>query len=51
MTCFCILIAEFGEKEVSILISHYEPVLETANVKIDEVDTEWSMLKIEIYAK
>ncbi|XP_046278281.1 sperm flagellar protein 2 isoform X4 [Marmota monax] len=42
---------EFGEKEVSILIAHYEPVLEAANVKIDEVDTEWSMLKLEIYAR
>ncbi|XP_017200164.2 sperm flagellar protein 2 isoform X2 [Oryctolagus cuniculus] len=42
---------EFGEKEVSILTSHYEPVLEAASVKIDEVDTEWSMLKLEIYAR
>ncbi|KAH0520601.1 Sperm flagellar protein 2 [Microtus ochrogaster] len=42
---------EFGEKEISILISHYEPVLEAANVKTDEVDTEWSMLKLEIYAR
>ncbi|XP_049718119.1 sperm flagellar protein 2 isoform X5 [Elephas maximus indicus] len=42
---------EFGEKEVSILIAHYEPVLEAANVKIDEVDTEWSMLKLEVYAR
>lgn len=41
---------EFGEKEVSILIAHYEPVLEAANVQIDEVITEWSMLKLEIYA-
>lgn len=43
--------AEFGEKEVSILTEHYEPVLEAANVQIDELDTEWSMLKIEIYAQ
>ncbi|XP_033615101.1 sperm flagellar protein 2 isoform X3 [Fukomys damarensis] len=42
---------EFGEKEVSVLIEHYEPVLEGANVKIGEVDTEWSMLKLEIYAR
>ncbi|XP_015997924.2 sperm flagellar protein 2 isoform X3 [Rousettus aegyptiacus] len=42
---------EFGEKEVSILTEHYEPVLEAANVQIDELDTEWSMLKIEIYAQ
>ncbi|XP_058163686.1 sperm flagellar protein 2 isoform X3 [Dasypus novemcinctus] len=42
---------EFGEKEVSILIAHYESILEAANVKIDEVDTEWSMLKLEIYAR
>ncbi|XP_027630683.1 E3 SUMO-protein ligase KIAA1586-like [Tupaia chinensis] len=42
---------EFGEKEVSILLAHYEPVLEAANVEIDEVDTEWSMLKLEIYAR
>ncbi|XP_054543895.1 sperm flagellar protein 2 isoform X2 [Talpa occidentalis] len=42
---------EFGEKEVSVLLAHYEPVLEAANVKIDEVDTEWSMLKLEIYAR
>lgn len=48
---FCILMAEFGEKEVSILTEHYEPVLEAANVQIDELDTEWSMLKIEIYAQ
>ncbi|XP_074138783.1 sperm flagellar protein 2 isoform X4 [Sminthopsis crassicaudata] len=40
---------EFGEKEISILTKHYEPVLEGANVKIDEVDTEWSMMKFEIY--
>lgn len=43
--------AEFGEKEISILTSHYEPVLEAASVKTDEVDTEWSMLKLEIYAR
>ncbi|KAG8512669.1 Sperm flagellar protein 2, partial [Galemys pyrenaicus] len=42
---------EFGEKEVSVLLAHYEPILEAANVKIDEVDTEWSMLKLEIYAR
>ncbi|NIG59413.1 zinc finger protein [Pontoporia blainvillei] len=42
---------EFGEKEVSILIAHYEPVLEAAKVKIDEVDTERSVLKLEIYAR
>ncbi|XP_076973076.1 sperm flagellar protein 2 isoform X4 [Tamandua tetradactyla] len=42
---------EFGEKEISILIAHYESILEAANVKIDEVDTEWSMLKLEIYAR
>lgn len=47
----CILIIEFGEKEVSILAAHYEPVLEAANVRIEEVDTEWSMLKLEIYAR
>lgn len=46
-----VLIAELGEKEVSILIAHYEPVLEAAKVKIDEVDTERSMLKLEIYAR
>ena len=46
-----ILTAEFGEKEVSILTAHYEPLLEAANVEIDEVDTEWSMLKLEIYAR
>jgi len=45
------LIAEFGEKEVAILIAHYEPVLEAAKVKIDQVDTEWSMLKLEIYSR
>ncbi|KAM9138939.1 sperm flagellar protein 2-like [Pangshura tecta] len=40
---------EFGEREVSILTKHYEPILEGANVKVDEVDTEWSMLKLELY--
>ncbi|XP_036602308.1 sperm flagellar protein 2 [Trichosurus vulpecula] len=40
---------EFGEKEIAILTKHYEPVLEGANVKIDEVETEWSMMKLEIY--
>ncbi|XP_072461926.1 sperm flagellar protein 2 isoform X4 [Notamacropus eugenii] len=40
---------EFGEKEISILTKHYEPVLESANVKINEVETEWSMMKLEIY--
>ncbi|GAB1299244.1 Sperm flagellar protein 2 [Apodemus speciosus] len=42
---------EFGVKEISILISHYEPILEAANVKTDEIGTEWSMLKLEIYAR
>nr|XP_045249549.1 uncharacterized protein LOC123566799 [Macaca fascicularis] len=42
---------EFGEKEVSILTAHYEPVLEAANVKLSEMDAEWSMLKLEIYAR
>lgn len=48
---FCILIVEFGEKEVFILIVYYELVLEVVNVKIDEVDIEWSMLKLEIYVR
>lgn len=43
--------AEFGEKEVSVLTAHYEPVLEAADVHINELDTEWSMLKSEIYAR
>lgn len=51
VTIFGILIIEFGEKEVSILTAHYEPVLEAANVKLSEVYTEWSMLKLEIYAR
>ncbi|XP_017172157.1 sperm flagellar protein 2 isoform X2 [Mus musculus] len=42
---------EFGVKEISILISYYEPVLKAANVKTDEVDTEWSMLKLELYGR
>ncbi|XP_060047846.1 sperm flagellar protein 2 [Erinaceus europaeus] len=42
---------EFGEKEVSILTAHYGSVLQAAKVKIDEVDTEWNMLKLEIYAR
>lgn len=45
------LMAEFGGKEVSILTSHYKPILEAANVQIDELDPEWSMLKLEIYAR
>uniref|UniRef100_A0A8C8A9H0 Sperm flagellar 2 n=1 Tax=Otus sunia TaxID=257818 RepID=A0A8C8A9H0_9STRI len=40
---------EFGEKEVSVLTKHYELILEAANVKIGEVETEWSMLKLELY--
>ncbi|XP_040398128.1 sperm flagellar protein 2 isoform X2 [Cygnus olor] len=40
---------EFGEKEVSVLTKHYEVVLEAASVKINEVETEWSMLKLELY--
>nr|XP_012315396.1 uncharacterized protein LOC105722478 [Aotus nancymaae] len=42
---------EFGEKEVSILTAHYELVSEVASVKLSEVDTEWSILKLEIYAR
>ncbi|XP_028604348.2 sperm flagellar protein 2 isoform X1 [Podarcis muralis] len=40
---------EFGEVEVSVLMKYYEPVLECANVKIYEVETEWNMLKAELY--
>ncbi|XP_019465901.1 zinc finger protein 862-like [Meleagris gallopavo] len=40
---------EFGEKEVSVLSKHYEAILEAASVKISEVGTEWSMLKLELY--
>ncbi|XP_075596817.1 sperm flagellar protein 2 isoform X2 [Balearica regulorum gibbericeps] len=40
---------EFGEKEVSVLTRHYEVILEAASVKIGEVETEWSMLKLELY--
>ncbi|KAM8793599.1 sperm flagellar protein 2-like [Eudromia elegans] len=40
---------EFGEKEVSVLTKHYEVILEAASVKIDEVETEWNMLKLELY--
>lgn len=42
-------LAEFGEMEVSVLTQYYEPVLECANVKVDEVETEWNMLKAELY--
>ncbi|XP_054041768.1 sperm flagellar protein 2 [Rissa tridactyla] len=40
---------EFGEKEVSVLTKHYEVILEAASVKIGEVETEWNMLKLELY--
>ncbi|XP_032848159.2 sperm flagellar protein 2 isoform X3 [Tyto alba] len=40
---------EFGEKEVSVLTKHYEVILEAASVKVGEVETEWSMLKLELY--
>uniref|UniRef100_A0A8C0EM38 Sperm flagellar 2 n=1 Tax=Bubo bubo TaxID=30461 RepID=A0A8C0EM38_BUBBB len=40
---------EFGEKEVSVLTKHYEVILEAASVKLGEVETEWSMLKLELY--
>ncbi|XP_021234980.1 sperm flagellar protein 2 isoform X4 [Numida meleagris] len=40
---------EFGEKEVSVLSKHYEVILEAASVKISEIETEWSMLKLELY--
>ncbi|XP_029860545.1 sperm flagellar protein 2 isoform X2 [Aquila chrysaetos chrysaetos] len=40
---------EFGEEEVSVLTKHYEVILEAASVKIGEVETEWSMLKLELY--
>ncbi|XP_051498713.1 LOW QUALITY PROTEIN: sperm flagellar protein 2 [Apus apus] len=40
---------EFGEKEVSILTKHYAVILEAASVKLEEVETEWSMLKLELY--
>uniref|UniRef100_A0A670YFN1 Sperm flagellar 2 n=1 Tax=Pseudonaja textilis TaxID=8673 RepID=A0A670YFN1_PSETE len=40
---------EFGETEVSLLIQHYEPILEWAKVKVDEIETEWNMLKAELY--
>ncbi|KAK9408608.1 sperm flagellar protein 2 [Crotalus adamanteus] len=40
---------EFGETEVSLLIQHYEPVLEWAKVKVDEIETEWNILKAELY--
>ncbi|XP_026721433.1 sperm flagellar protein 2-like [Athene cunicularia] len=42
---------EFGEKEVSVLTKHYEVILEAASVKIGEVETEWSMLKLELYKR
>ncbi|XP_074876000.1 zinc finger protein 862-like [Buteo buteo] len=40
---------EFGEEEVSVLTKHYEVILEAASVKIGEIETEWSMLKLELY--
>lgn len=42
--------AEFGDKEVFVLMAHYGPVLAAANVQIDEVPTEGSVLKLETYA-
>ncbi|XP_042731295.1 LOW QUALITY PROTEIN: sperm flagellar protein 2 [Lagopus leucura] len=42
-------VIEFGEKEVSVLSKHYEAILKAASVKISEVGTEWSMLKLELY--
>lgn len=42
-------VTDFGEREVSVLTKHFEAVLENANVKVDEVETEWSMLKLELY--
>nr|XP_056704207.1 zinc finger protein 862-like [Euleptes europaea] len=43
------IIQEFGEVEVSVLTKYYEPMLERAGVKVDEVETEWTMLKAELY--
>lgn len=43
------VLIEFGETEISLLIQHYEPVLEWAKVKVDEIETEWNMLKAELY--
>lgn len=42
-------VIEFGEEEVSVLTKHYEVILEAASVKIGEIETEWSMLKLELY--
>ncbi|XP_048360107.1 zinc finger protein 862-like [Sphaerodactylus townsendi] len=43
------IVQEFGEIEVSVLTKYYEPILECAGVKVDEVETEWTMLKAELY--
>ncbi|ELK31724.1 Sperm flagellar protein 2 [Myotis davidii] len=41
---------EFEDKEVAILTAHYGPALAAANVQIDEVPAEGSVLKLETYA-
>lgn len=48
---FVLPVIEFGAKEVSILTKYYEVILEAASVKIGEVETEWSMLKLELYSR
>lgn len=42
--------AEFEDKEVAILMAHYGPALAAANVQIDEVPTEGSVLELETCA-
>ncbi|XP_038063190.1 uncharacterized protein LOC119733898 [Patiria miniata] len=40
----------FGNEELRVLVQHFKPTLQTANVILDEVEMEWDMLKSNIRA-
>nr|XP_008114323.1 PREDICTED: E3 SUMO-protein ligase KIAA1586 [Anolis carolinensis] len=41
--------SDFGEVEVSVLLKYYDLILKCANVKMNDIETEWNMLKVELY--
>ena len=45
------MIAEFGEEEVKQCTTHFKVALERAGVAVDDVVTEWCLLRGQLYRK
>lgn len=46
---FFLAISVFGDQDLSVLLSHYEPLLKAVDVSTDDAEIEWTLLKKGVY--